>query len=191
MKIFILDQVENSVLTSVSIYSMKINFLHQPPGSAPPPPPPNRVSSRHSGKYGITYYGTLPSKLNHSSSDTYGSNAFRAKSVDLTYLEEDYHGTYSRSQSLECSACVREVQAECRECEETLYQQSMENCRECVEYEQAKVEEEEYWEKEKNVSCFACAPKTKKFPNESKTKRASKRKEIGKQKMNSIDETSA
>lgn len=106
--------------------------------------------------------------------------------MDLTYQEEDYRGAYSRSQSLECSACTLEVKAECRECEETLYQQRVENCRECVEYEHARGEEEY---REKTVSCFACAPKTKKFSHESKkTKRASKRKEIGKQKTNSIEE---
>ena len=107
--------------------------------------------------------------------------------MDLTYSDEEFRSAYSRSQSLECSACVLEAQAECRECEENLYQQRADNCRECVQYGLARGEDEYL---EENVSsCFACGSKPKKYSNESKkTKRSSKRKEAGKQKTLSVEE---
>ena len=110
--------------------------------------------------------------------------------MDLTYQDDDFCGGYSRSQSLECSACVLEAHSECRECEETLYHHGVESCRECVEYGRTRGEEEYQEEyQEMKVSCFTCAPKTKKFSNEDKkTKRASKRKEAGKLKTMSIEE---
>lgn len=166
-------------------------LLPQPPGSAPPPPPPSRVSSRHSGKYGTASYGTLPSKFSHSSSTTtYAASTLRAKSMDLSYKDDDGSGAYSRSQSLECSACVLEAQAECRECEESLYQRA-DNCRECVEYGLTRGEGEY---KEHKVSCFtACAPKTKTNTKKSShhgksSRKESKRKEAAKLRAPSLEE---
>lgn len=167
--------------------------LPQPPGSAPPPPPPNRVSSRHSGKYGSASYATLPSKLNHSSSTmSYASATLRTKSMDLSYMDGDCSGPYSRSQSLGCSECALEAQAECRECEESLYQQHSESCRECVEYGLTRGEGEY---KENKVSCFtACAPKTKTKKASLKGKKArreSKKKEEKQKGASTEEETSA
>lgn len=164
----------------------------QPPGSAPPPPPPNRVSSRHSGKYGTASYGTLPSKLNHSSSTmSYASNTLRTKSMDLSYMDGDCSGPYSRSQSLGCSQCALEAQAECRECEERVYQPHAESCRECVEYGLTRADGEY---KENKVSCFtACAPKTKTKKASLKGKKAwtdSKKKEEKHKVASTEEETS-
>lgn len=111
--------------------------------------------------------------------------------MDLSYMDDNGSGAYTRSQSLECSACVLETQAECRECEESLYQQRAENCRECVEYGLTRGEGEY---KENQVSCFtACAPKTKtktKKPSQQgkKARRESKKKEAAKEKDISPDE---
>lgn len=111
--------------------------------------------------------------------------------MDLSYMEADGRGAYSRSQSVGCSECALEAQAECRECEESLYQQSLETCRECVEYGLTRGEGEY---KENKVSCFtACAPtsktKTKKPSGQGKkARRESKKKEEAKHKVASTDE---
>lgn len=112
--------------------------------------------------------------------------------MDLSYMDDISSGVYSRSQSLECGACA--LEAECRECEESLYLQRAESCQECVEYALTRGEGEY---KENKVSCFtACAPKTKtKTKQQGKKARRESRKreekEAGREDSAILEEASA